>query len=228
MTARTGVDQERTLDHLPELYREAVKRSPLLGGLLSASDTLLLGFEQQLDVFAQYLDPRNAPADAPGADTRAQVGSAQVSFLTYLTSWLDFERQLHWTASFLRELGLDPEVIEARRRLVAAEAGAMARRKGTRAGLERLLWGCLGIRVEVHERTWSERMVIGESPMETRLLDRYDASRMAEVVWRVSAPPSDALKAGVRCLIDREVPAHITVLLRVVVERRAEPVEAKR
>lgn len=90
-----------------------------VGDLLDGLDTVLAPVMATLDSLDAYFDPHLAPAD----------------FLSWLLGWLDLRDDEQWN--------------DQRRRRLLEHAGELFRWRGTRKGLEDLLWFALDVRVEV-------------------------------------------------------------------------------
>lgn len=229
MTASTREDSlcprpsDRTADYLPEIYRQAAGQSTLLRGILGASDELLLGIDRQLDDVHHHFDAHATSGIAPAAPSRTHPAEprprqqAGVSTLSWLASWLDLERHLHQSALFLAEACYTEQQILARRRIIVASGAHLARLRGTRTGLERMLWCCFGILAHVAERQWSCRMRVG-SPVGqgARLLNSYRPARSLEVIWRCQSEPTTPMIQAVRRVIDYETPAHLRTYLAIL------------
>lgn len=97
------------LRYLPAIYQEDASSRLFLDRFLSAFETQLGGIEREIDELARCFDPERAP----------------VEFLDWLAAWFG--------------LSLDPSWDESTRRALLAEAASLLRRKGTVAGIERLV-----------------------------------------------------------------------------------------
>ncbi len=122
---RVAFDAEGWLRHLPAIYQQDAGSRDFLTRLLALFESLLADTGQLIDTLPRLMDPWAAPDDS------------QAPWLAWLAGWL--------------ALDLDDTWDDARRRLIVAEAFELYGRRGTAAGLRRLVSLAAGAPAYVHE-----------------------------------------------------------------------------
>jgi len=114
---------------LPEIYRASLPAGGPLAALLEVMEAMHAPVEAVLDDLDAYLDPRRAPD----------------RFVPYLAGWLDLDRYLDWPGG--RRGSAPPRFAPGLGRLreLTAQAASLARVRGTRAGLQRMLEVATGL-----------------------------------------------------------------------------------
>ncbi|MEN9938465.1 MAG: hypothetical protein RLZZ387_5044 [Chloroflexota bacterium] len=148
-----------------------------LGKFLQIFESIWEPLEQRQDAIHMYFNPRTCPAPLLG----------------WLAGWLEMPLNEHWP--------------EERKRALLAEAMDLARWRGTRYGLTRMLEICTGAAVEVTDEPGQ--------PFVIRV--------------RVGAPPEEAERQGtfaalVEQLVRTHKPAHVGYILEILQPQRAEPI----
>ena len=122
---RVTFDAEGWLRYLPAIYQQDPGSREFLTRLLALFESLLADPGQLMDTLPRLIDPWAAPDES------------QAPWLAWLAGWL--------------ALDLDDTWDEARRRLIVAEAFELYGRRGTTAGLRRLVSLAAGAPAYVHE-----------------------------------------------------------------------------
>jgi phage tail-like protein len=171
----------RYLDHLPPVFRE----DDFAGQFLLAFEAVLSGYgdveglAQIVGRVADYLDPRTAPAE----------------FLPWLAGWV--------------ALGLRADWDEDTQRGFIAEIVPLYRRRGTAAGLQRML--------EIYLRPLDDEVTRDDVRI---LTGATDPPHFFQVLLTLSdANPARLRRTQeiARAIIDREKPAHTFYALKVVI-----------
>ncbi|HMR48211.1 MAG TPA: phage tail protein [Arachnia sp.] len=176
------------LRHLPATFSQDPQSRDFLDRFLAYFDTVFAEISRAHHEVGRLFDPAAVPADA---------------WLDWLGSWFDLRFPAEWD-------------IASRRELVAA-ATDIARARGTRAGLQRMLRWHLGLTepwpiVIEHFHLGPDAPPVGGVPLPTE----PEAHRMTIVVPRSRVPDDDDARRRLHRLVDGWIPAHTTACLRLV------------
>jgi phage tail-like protein len=185
-----GIDvfapRRSSLNDLPAPYREDTESAAFLDRFLSYFDTVFAEIEARHVGVPALFDPDAVPAD---------------EFLDWLASWFDI--------AFL------PEWPEATRREMVAEAIAMYRRRGTVAGLRRMLQWHTGVAepspaIIEHFRVREPIFIAGGPLAPTAPAHAFT------IVLPAAAASDDTARARLERVIAAAIPAHTRYDLRLV------------
>ena len=201
------------LQHMPEIFRGKLENGDpvflgdylkIFEGMLSGrADALvagerLVGIEQLLAKFVEYLDPALTPVDDPNATT-----GATSEFLTYLASWVALTLDQNWDLQRKREW---------LRQIVP-----LYKRRGTKAGLTAYLKMFVGNQVKVNEPPGA--FIVADPNNSTVGVDTFIAGGRAyffSVLIQYGFPGAQPfeiavwsnLRKGTTAIVDLEKPAH--------------------
>jgi phage tail-like protein len=173
------------LQYLPTVYQEDRSSREYLEKFLSIFETMMTGTEKQVDHLTRYLDAFAAPDN----------------FIPWLSSWLAIAADENWPATKKRKL--------------IAEAPALYKKRGTPAGLSRLIelyYGSAPLIIEYFIfRNLQEPGIIGV------LKQMFECSPYGFcVLLKPRQQTSQADLTTIRRIIDSEKPAHTTAGLKIL------------
>lgn len=172
------MDQARIARLLPETYQSAIVPKKPLAATLEVMEMLQAPAERALATLDSHIDPVRAPP----------------AFALMLARWLDLDRYLDWTGGRPGEGAPRYAAGLGRLRLLCLEAAELARWRGTRRTLERILTVATGV----------SGYTVEENPPGPKGVAR---SFHLRVVAPAAAQPLADL---VRRIVDEERPAYTT------------------